>query len=356
MSLAALDAVIDKAVVAGLFPGAVVAWARGPHTELRSYGHLTYADDSAAVRPDTLYDLASLTKVMATTLLALRLVDEGRLDLDAPVCAQVPEFRGDGRERVSARHLLAHASGLPASRPFHLVACTRDAWLACLWREPLEAPPGARACYSDLGFVLLGELIERISGLDLRTALHRRVVSPLGLVSTDYLPDPSLRARIAPTEYDPWRGRLLLGEVHDENAFALGGVAAHAGLFGDAADLLRVGRFWLSGGLTDQGRLVRADLTAQFTRRAQLVPGSSRALGWDTPSGANSAAGTRLARHAFGHTGFTGTSLWIDPDRDLQVALLTNRVHPSRQRDPDGARIRAVRAAVADAVVGLLEP
>jgi CubicO group peptidase (beta-lactamase class C family) len=278
-----LDVVLEQAVAAGVFPGAVVAWGQGERTWLRACGRLTYAGDSAPVKPDTLYDLASLTKVVGTTLLALRLVEDGRLDLDAPVVEHVPEFQAAGRAHVSARHLLAHAAGLPASRPYYLEARDPRDWLARLWREPLEAAPGTRACYSDLGFVLLGVLIERVGGLGLRDAWRTRVQAPLGLHATDYLPAAELHARVAPTEHDPWRGRLLVGEVHDENAAALGGVAAHAGLFGSASDLVRVARFWSTGGLAAHGRLVSAAGLAAFTRPAGLVPGSSRALGWDTP-------------------------------------------------------------------------
>jgi CubicO group peptidase (beta-lactamase class C family) len=213
----------------------------------------------------------------------------------------------------------------------------------------LKYEPGTKSVYSDLGVILLGEILERVAGEPLDSFVRRRVLDPLGMKETRYLPGPELLPRIAPTENDPWRGRVVRGEVHDENAYALGGVAPHAGLFGTAPDLAKFAQMMLNGGVYDHQRIVSRETVERFTRRAD-VPESSRALGWDTPS-ANSSAGELLSRRSFGHTGFTGTSMWMDPDRKLFVILLTNRVHPTRENNA----IREVRRAVADAVVRALE-
>jgi CubicO group peptidase (beta-lactamase class C family) len=219
---------------------------------------------------------------------------------------------------------------------------------------PLEAPPGTRAAYSDLGAIILGQAIERLYSASLAQLAARRIFHPLGMSGTRFLPPRSWLARIAPTEHDSWRGRLVHGEVHDENAAFLGGVSGHAGLFGSAKDLLRFGE-WLLGRYRGDPAgshepVVTAATVRRFTTRQDLVAGSSRALGWDTPSLGGS-AGTRLAPASFGHTGFTGTSIWIDPTRELVVVLLSNRVHPSR----DNPRLAPLRALVADRVIGVLE-
>jgi CubicO group peptidase (beta-lactamase class C family) len=295
-----------------------------------------------------MWDLASLTKVVGLTSALIQLVAHGKIALDAPVQRYLPEWRGAGKERVTVRQLLTHASGLPAWRPLHKEAASPEAALALAFATELDTVPGARYVYSDLGLILLAKVVERTSGEPLDQYLARHVFGPLGMRDTRYRPDASQRARIAPTEYDPWRQRKLRGEVHDENAFALGGVAGHAGLFSTGDDLARFARAYLGGGALDGVRVFDAALVRQFTTRQDSAL-SHRALGWETPTGQNS-AGHLMAPTAFGHTGFTGTSLWIDPAHDVFVILLTNRVNPTRQNP----KIGAVRVALADAVLAVV--
>lgn len=349
--LAEVDRLLEGFVAEGAFPGAVLAVGRaGRLAHLRAYGHLTYDPGAAPVEKDTIYDLASLTKVVATTTAAMILVDEERLDLDATVASFLPRFRGPGKERVTVRHLLSHSSGIDWWAPLYQTERGKAAYLDRIYAMDLVAEPGTTTKYSDLGILLLGEILERVAGRPLDELVRERLFEPLGMSETDWLPPAAWRPRIAPTEIDPWRGRLLRGEVHDENAHALGGVAPHAGLFSTAGDLARFAQMLLWQGVYDHRRIVRSATVEAFTRPAGLPPGSSRALGWDTPSAEGSSAGSFLSAASFGHTGFTGTSIWIDPTRDLFVILLSNRVHPTRENQ----RIREVRPAVADAVVRAL--
>ena len=348
-----LAPLLDSAVAAGATPGAVVAVSSHGARYIYGAGRLALDDPR---RPDghTLYDLASLTKVIATTTLAMQAVSEGRLELDAPVQRYLPEFRGAGKERVTIRHLLTHSSGLRADAPLWRLTPNADSALRRVNAMPLDTAPGVRMVYSDIGAIVLGEVIQRVLGGRLDRLAAHRVFEPLGMASTRFRPPESWLWRVAATEYDTvWRKRIVRGEVHDEKAAWLGGVAGHAGLFGSAVDLLAFGE-WLLGGGTDGRPTVRppvqAPVRAEFTRRQNLVAGSSRALGWDTPS-TGSSAGTRLGPGSFGHTGFTGTSIWIDPARELVIVLLSNRVHPTR----DNPRLGPLRIAVADAVVSALE-
>jgi beta-N-acetylhexosaminidase len=346
-----VDAILERAVAARAFPGAVIAVGKdGVLAHLKAFGRLTYDDGAAATSVDTLYDLASLTKVIVTTTMAMVLVDEGKLDIGRPVSAFLPGFHGGAKDRVTVRHLLTHSSGLDWWGPLYKELKGPEAYLKRIESMDLVYEPGTKSLYSDLGVFLLGQVLERVGGEPLDAFAAHRIFEPLGMKDTFYRPGPELRPRIAPTELDAWRGRLLQGEVHDENAYALGGVAAHAGLFATATDVARFAQMMLDGGVYDHHRIVSREVIERFTRRAD-VPGSSRALGWDTPSG-ESSAGHLFSPHSFGHTGFTGTSLWIDADRRLFVVLLTNRVHPTRDNDA----IREVRPAVADAVVRALVP
>ena len=341
--------VLDRAIADSAFPGAIaVVGTRDGALTSYAVGRIDWAP--AAPKPDdrTLWDLASLTKVVGMTTAMMQLVEQDRVDLDAPVIRYIPEFAGPGKEQVTVRHLLTHSSGLPSWRPLYKEASTPDTAVAIVFATPLDTVPGARMVYSDLGAILLGKIVERVSGESLDGYLRRHVFEPLGMTSTMYRPDASLRDRIAPTEFDPWRQRLVRGEVHDENAFMLGGVSGHAGLFSTAADLSRFARMMLAGGELDGVRVLRASTIAQFT--AVQDPGlSHRALGWETPNGQNS-AGHLMSARAFGHTGFTGTSLWMDPERGTFVLLLTNRVNPSRQN----TRIGTVRVDLANAVMAAL--
>jgi CubicO group peptidase (beta-lactamase class C family) len=351
--LSALDDIMKRSLAEKAFPGGVVAVGKdGALVHLGAHGRLSYDADAPEVRTDTIYDLASLTKVVVTATTAMILADEGRLDLSKPVSAFLPRFRGGGKDKVTVAHLLTHSSGLPALFTDWKGTKGKEAYRERIEALGLEYEPGTASVYSDPGIILLGEILERVAGEPLDAFAQKRILEPLGMKDTRYRPGPELLPRIAPTERDPWRGRMLRGEVHDENAFAMGGVAPHAGLFGTTPDLARFAQMLLNRGVFEHHRIVSRAVVEQFTRKAG-VPGSSRALGWDMPS-PNSSAGERLSPRSFGHTGFTGTSLWIDPDRNLFVILLTNgRVHPVRSN----MAIYGVRRAVADAVVdGLVQP
>ena len=338
--------VLDRALADSAFPGAIaVVGTRDGEITSYAVGRIDWPAQAPPPDERTLWDLASLTKVVGMTTAMMQLVEQDRVELDAPVARYIPEFAGPGKERVTIRHLLTHSSGLPSWRPLYKEATTADTAVAIVFATPLDTVPGARMVYSDLGAILLGKVVERVSGESLDAYLSRHIFAPLGMTSTIYRPDASLRSRIAPTEFDPWRQRKIVGEVHDENAFMLGGVSGHAGLFSTAGDLARYARMMLAGGALDGVRVLRASTIAQFT--VVQDPGlSHRALGWETPSGRNS-AGSRMSARAFGHTGFTGTSLWMDPEAGVFVILLSNRVNPSRQN----TRIGGVRTALADAVM-----
>jgi CubicO group peptidase (beta-lactamase class C family) len=335
-----------RSQVDSAFPGAVIAVGyRDGVVLLAAVGHYG-ADDKRPVTPETIYDLASLTKVIGLTTVAMMLVDSGKLDLDAPVQRYVPAFQGANKERVTIRHLLTHSSGLPAWRPLYAEAKTREEALALVDTTALLKQPGDTFIYSDLGAILLTQAVEAITGHRLNDFLDARLFGPLGMTSTRFLPPESWRNRIAPTENDTvFRHRLLLGEVHDENSGRLGGVSGHAGLFTTAPDLARFAT-WLLRLRTIDSLHVR-----NFLHKQGIPPGSSRALGWDTPSELSS-AGTKMGPNAFGHTGFTGTSIWFDPDRNLFIILLTNRVNPTRAN----TKILQVRRRVADLVNDALTP
>ncbi|MGE0043390.1 MAG: serine hydrolase domain-containing protein [Vicinamibacterales bacterium] len=332
---------IDRALADGVASAATAEVGRsaGP-VWTHAAGHLAATRGAPRAAADTVFDLASLTKVLATTAIARELAGAGRLDLDAPVASLIPGWSGADRRAVTVADLLAHASGLPAHRPYYLTLRARPAFEGAICVEPLDYAPRSASVYSDLGFMLLGFVLEDAGGAPLDRQFDAWRARTIGEDrEVRYGCPDAWRPRTAATEDDPWRARLLTGEVHDENAWALGGVAAHAGLFGTAAATGLAARWWLE--------LARRPdpLTERFLRRS-LVPGSSRALGWDTML-PTSSCGTRLSPAAIGHTGFTGTSVWIDPEQDLYVVLLTNRVHPTRA----GEGIQALRRAFHDAVV-----
>ena len=333
---------IDEAVRRRAFPCAAieVGGSRGPVWSHAS-GTLSY-DDAEAATADTVFDLASLTKVVATSTLLMRLVDAGAVALADRVGVRLADWRSADREAVTVADLLEHAGGLTAHLPFFRDHHGRHDYQHAICTLPLEYAPRSRSVYSDLGFILLAFIAADAGGAPLDEQFDA-VAGALGLGELRYRPPAEWRARTAPTEVDPWRGRLLRGEVHDENGWALGGVAGHAGLFGTAP---AVGRFARAVLETLQGRprLARPETFARFVERTR-VPGSSRALGWDTML-VTSSCGRSLSPASFGHTGFTGTSLWVDPVQDLYVVLLTNRVHPTRANEA----ILPVRPAVHDAV------
>ena len=345
-----LQAILDRAVADSAFPGAiaVIGTHAGPLLTVGA-GHLDWAP-SPVPDENTLWDLASLTKVVGMTSALMQLVESNTVSLDAPVQRYLPEWTGRDKDKVTVLHLITHQSGLPAFKQYFRLNVSPDSTLRLFFATPLDTLPGVRMVYSDIGAILLGKVIERVSGETLDGYLARHVFEPLGMRDTRYRPPAELLPRVAPTEQDPWRGRHLRGEVHDENAAALGGVSAHAGLFSTAHDLDRLARVYLNGGTLDGGRLASAATIRQFTTVWDSTF-SSRALGWDTPS-TNSSGGHYLMRPAFGHTGFTGTSLWIAPQHDLYVMLLTNRVNPTREH----SRIAPARVAVADAAMRALFP
>jgi len=345
-----LQAILDRGVVDSAFPGAIVVIGNhdGPIATAAA-GHLDWAP-SPVPNDRTLWDLASLTKVVGMTSAMMQLVEQGKVDLDAPAQRYLPEWQGPNKDKVTVRDLITHRSGLPAFKTYYKLNLSPDSTLKLFFATPLDTLPGVRMVYSDIGAILLGKIVERVSGQRLDQYLAQHAFGPLGMHETQYRPDSSLLSRIAPTERDPWRGRLVRGEVHDENAYALGGISGHAGLFSTAHDLSRLAQAYLNGGALDGARLAKAATIRQFTT-VEDSAFSSRALGWDTPSD-RSSAGHFIERPAFGHTGFTGTSLWIAPQHDLYVLLLTNRVNPTRERNGIGR----VRVQVADAAMRALHP
>jgi CubicO group peptidase (beta-lactamase class C family) len=351
---------LDSAVATGAAPGAVLGVTLAGNRFVYATGVMGQ-DETTPPGPTTIYDLASLTKVVGLATAAMLAVDDSRFELDARVQRYVPEFTGAGKERVTIRMLLAHTSGLPAWRPLFREARTRAEAFALADSTPLDSAPGTAAVYSDLGAIVLTQVIEAVYHERIDSLLDRRVYQPLGMTSIRFLPPPSERARIAPTEMDLLRGRVLRGEVHDENAAIMDGVSGHSGLFGSVTDLLTFAEWMLKGWKegSERGKAAtipmpvvpsfNRSLAQEFTRRQDLVPGSSRALGWDTPAPGGS-AGSLLSRQSFGHTGYTGTSLWIDPDHQLAIVLLSNRVNPTRENQ----RWAPARARIADLVMTTL--
>jgi CubicO group peptidase (beta-lactamase class C family) len=310
----------------------------------KGFGRLAWGKESDRVTAErTIYDLASLTKVVATTTAIMILYDEGKVELDAPVWQYIPAFSGGYRDSVTVRHLLEHRSGLPAGRDLWRVARTPDEARQMVTETELVCKPGSCYIYSDLGADLLGMIVESVAETTLDAFCDERIFKPLGMTDTFFRPADSLKFRVAPTEVTPPRGYALRGEVHDENAYALGGVAGHAGLFSTARDLAVFAQMMLNGGQYNDVRIISDTTVALFTKRAA----GTRALGWDTADG-DGGSGEYLSQRAYGHTGYTGTSMWIDPDREMFVILLTNRVHAARARRPAKV-ISDVRADLADA-------
>jgi CubicO group peptidase (beta-lactamase class C family) len=339
-----LDAVEQKA-----FPGAAVAVTHGGKlVAMKALGRFTYDATSMPIEAESIFDLASLTKVVATTTMAMILYERGLLDLEVPVVGVLPEFQSqDSRRReITFRQLMAHSSGLPAYERLFRRAESKDELLHEAFSVPLKHSPGARAEYSDVGFILLGVALERIGGDPLDRFCQREIFGPLGMFHTSYNPPASSRSSIPPTAEDQtFRKRTIQGEVQDENASVMGGVAPHAGLFSTASDLAIFAQAMLNGGAP----ILRKETLAFFTRREQSPVGTSRALGWDTPS-SPSQSGKYFSPSSFGHLGYTGTSLWIDPERQVSITLLTNRTWP----DCANQAIKKVRPAFHDAVMEAL--
>jgi CubicO group peptidase (beta-lactamase class C family) len=387
--------VLQAAIVQQAFPAASVAIThRGSLVALKALGSFTYDEMQAgapflasfarsgegAVHPSTLFDLASLTKVVAATPMAMLLYERGLLDLDAPVAAIVPEFVHDAdrdprRHDVTLRMLLAHSSGLPAYEKLFLKASASDQLLQTAFTTPLASKPATQAEYSDIGFILLGVALERLADEPLDRFCQREIFAPLAMTNTTFNPPTELRASIPPTADEreepcgsdtpvrqlpkaqsppsgshihcsTFRKRIIQGEVQDENASVLGGVAAHAGLFSTAEDLAKFAHAMLTEGRP----ILRAETVSLFIQRESAPESTSRALGWDTPS-SPSQSGKYFSPQSFGHLGYTGTSLWIDPTRQLSITLLTNRTWP----DCSNQAIKQIRPKFHDAIVEALD-
>jgi len=358
-------AILHEAINQKAFPAASVAVTHsGSLVALKALGSFTSeagAPSSSrslreggqdAVHPTTLFDLASLTKAVATTTIAMLLYERGLLDLEAPVSAIVPEFTTDAardprRQEVTLRMLLTHSSGLPAHEKFFLKARTRAELLEAAFTTPLAVDPATRTEYSDIGFIILGTALERLADESLDRFSQREIFAPLAMTHTTFNPPLEIRAKIPPTADDQtFRRRIIQGEVQDENASVLGGVAPHAGLFSTAEDLAKFAQAMLNHG----SPILRPETVALFTRRESTPPGTSRALGWDTPS-APSQSGKYFSPQSFGHLGYTGTSLWIDPTRQLSITLLTNRTWP----DCSNQAIKQIRPKFHDAIIEALK-
>jgi CubicO group peptidase (beta-lactamase class C family) len=343
--LARVDRVLDKAIEKAEIPGAVVLARMRREGELLEHlsvrGQAVLRPERIAMTRETIFDLASLTKPLATTTALLWLVADGAVSLDDPVAKHLPLFAERDKDAVTVRHLLTHSSGLKPWRAFHELLLERERktgerilgtqtgrdWvLERILRSSLVHEPGAAAVYGDLDFIVLGALVEAVARQPLDRFCSERVFGPLGLDDTGFVPPRGLRDRIAATENCPWRNRIVWGEVHDPNAAAMGGVAGHAGLFAPADDVMRYAEILLDvwHGRSD---VLPPDLVRQFFERQRLPEDSDWALGWDTPTQGQSSAGRHFGDRSVGHLGFTGTSLWIDLEQEIIVVMLTNRVH-----------------------------
>jgi len=350
--------VLHEGSQTGVFPGAVLLVRhQGTITIHEAVGHTSSFPESPSVLLDTIYDLASLTKPLATVSSILLLVQEGRLSLSQKLDACLPETAGSLLGKISIKDVLSHQSGLPALRPFYQSFAPEfpsetesrqqrmQVVLDKILKEPIDQASSSGSVYSDLGYMVLGFVVERLTGQSLADFSRERMFQPLeanNLAFGTHVLQGKALGRIAPTEEDPWRGRLLQGEVHDENAAALGGIAGHAGLFGTAQAVGQITKAWLEGYL-GKPSIFRQDFVRQFV---SAQPGTSWALGWDTPSHPSS-SGQWFSPQSFGHLGFTGTSIWIDPVRELEVIFLSNRVHPTR----DNQAIKAFRPQLHDSII-----
>lgn len=340
--------ILDRALADSAFPGGIaVVGTRTRVIAQYAVGHLDWA---ASPKPNehTIWDLASLSKVIGLTSGIMQLVGQGRIDLDAPVQKYLPDWTGPNKEKVLVRNLLTHTSGLPAFKAYDEITHDADSMATLMFNTPLDTLPNVRMVYSDIGAWTLQQVLQKVTGQKLDVYLRSHVFGPARMHETMYNPSPKLIPQIAPTEIDPRRGGLVRGKVHDERAYYLGGVSGHAGLFSTAHDLTLFAQMYLDHGVS-QGKQVlpRKEIELFTTRQIQ-----DRALGWQKPDGRNS-AGHLMSENAFGHTGFTGTSIWIDPDRDIFVILLTNRVNPTRAN----GKISKYRAPLADAVMStVLDP
>ncbi len=373
MSFEDVEREMDAAVGRRVFPGAVLLVREGTRVFYhRAFGHRSLEPEVTPMAEDTIFDVSSLTKPFATSLAMMLMVKDGKIGLDDRLTRFFHNFGVYGKTHITFRHLLTHSSGLPAWRPYYkgvlqIERAGRINFLGShgakahvyqeIQRERLEGGPGKQAVYSDLGFMLLGATIEEVSGMTLDRYCHERIFRPLGLRATGFIDLSLLRARrvqpvtemIAPTERCPWRKKILCGEVHDDNAYAMGGACGHAGLFASAKDLDAL-LCRLKDCYRGLNQMIPQRIAQEFWTRDETVAGSTWCLGWDTPSPVGSSAGTHFSPHTVGHLGFTGTSVWLDLERDRHVILLSNRVHPNR----DNELIRAFRPFIHDVIIAAL--
>ncbi len=352
MNFKPVDELVAAAIKEGVFPGAAYGVGhKGKVVHRRAQGRHTYCPESLPATEETIWDLASVSKVVGTTTGAMLLLDQGRLDFDQPVAEIIPEFAQNGKEKVTVRNLLLHDSGLVAFRAYQRTCKTPEELIAAIYAEKLAQPIGEKMVYSDLGMITFGKLIETLSGRTFTAFLNERVFEPLGMGTTLYAPVDQVRERCAPTDaIEPWRLELrrlrgrdtetvrqlekqpdgsswVKGEVHDPNAMVLAGVAGHAGLFSKLDDLSKFMQMMLKKG----DGLVKPETIDLFTRRQ--TERSSRGLGWDTNAGNRASAGAKLSAKSFGHTGYTGTSVWGDFENETFAVLLANRVHPTSENN-----------------------
>jgi len=343
-----LEATVNKAVTDSVFPGASLAVLyKGKVVFHKAFGKLTYAPHSATADTSTMYDLASLTKAVSTTSIVMQLVEHDSLDIQAPVSHYLPAFTGKGKEKITIEHLMRHTSGLRAHILFSKTCSTPDQVFSTIASDSLLSKPGTTTLYSDLGFILLGKVIETITTRTLDTNFHNRFSEPLGMTSTMFTPPQSLTWRIAPVEKDTlWPFKTIKRPlVNDQNAALLGGVAGHAGLYATTGDLLKFVSMLMNGGTLNNHTYIQKATLKKFLSRKD----SQRALGWDVPSG-HSSAGEYYSYTSYGHLGYTGTSIWIDPEKELAVIFLSNRVYPSSEN----IKIRAFRPLLHNTVASCL--
>jgi CubicO group peptidase (beta-lactamase class C family) len=344
-----LDSIITAAIADKASPGVTVAIGRNGHLAyLRGYGSLDWASGSTAATDSSIFDMASLTKVVATTTALMMLEESGQLDIDRTLSSYLPEINAPEKTGITIRQLLTHRGGFEAFAALWKTLRSREQFLDSINKRPLANPPGTKTVYSDWDFILLGLVVERISGTTLDSFTAEHVFKPVAMNDTRFLPPAEWLPRIAYTEVDSARGHIH-GSVHDPNAWAMGGVAGHAGLFSSARDLSVFTQMMLNGGEYNGVRLLKPTTIARWTARQGKE--SSRALGWDTPS-PNSSAGHYFSPRSFGHTGYTGTSIWVDPKKQLYVVLLTSRVNPTSANQKQAPLRRTVADAVQRAVIG----
>ncbi len=344
-----MESLIQTSIRDSAFPGAVLlVWKDGKIIYENAFGHLIYDDSSSRVTTNTIYDLASLTKVIASTTAAMICVDRGLFSIDDKAARYIPQFGENGKENITIKNLLLHNSGLPAYKKFYALYNTPDEVLNDIYSTVPVYPAGTKTVYSDLGMIVLGKIIEKVTGKTLDNFCNSEIFKPLGMNDTYFNPPSALKFRIAPTEFDKyWRNRLLIGEVHDETASLLKGVSGHAGLFSTAGDISKLLQMLLQKGIFEGKRIIDSSTVKLFTSKQS----NERGLGWDIKSAAGSSAGSLFSDRSYGHTGFTGTSVWTDPEKDLFVVFLTNRVYPTRNNN----KIIKIRPELHDLVIKAAE-